>query len=105
MNAFAAAVDILFQDPNMAADAIYVTRHGEVIGPVRIIRRATDPEISYRQTPIAADATVFDMRVSEAVTPGAGDRLMIGTAHYDVQGVPTRDELQLVWTLNTRPAA
>lgn len=102
MSAFAAAVDVLFLDPNMAADGTYVTLDGEVLS-VRVIRRPTEPDIAGFDTRIAAQGAMFDVRVSDVHRPRAGERLDIGTAFFLVQGEPQLDDEGLIWTLNTRP--
>lgn len=104
MFAFAAAVDILFEDPNMAADALYITVHGEV-SSVRVIRRTPDPDIAFSDTRIVSNGSVFDIRVSEVAAPRPRDQVRIGTAFFEVQGEPVLDDLQLVWILDARPVA
>lgn len=42
MNAFAAAIDLLFEDPNMAVDALYRAGGAGSGTPVRVIRKAPD---------------------------------------------------------------
>lgn len=105
MSVFSAAIDLLFEDPNMAAEATYITVHGEIVTAARVMRRPADPDIAFGDSRISARTAVFDIRVSEVADPRAGDRLMIGTEIYLVQGTPTPDAQRLVWTLDTRPTA
>lgn len=97
-------MDVLFEDPNMAVDAVYITDAG-AISRVRVMRHSTDPEIRALGSRIAADPNVFEVRASEVSKPGAGDQLRLGSDFFDVQGKPVLDSEGLVWTLDTRPAA
>ena len=103
MNAFAAAIDDLFDDPNIATDAVY-TPAGDDPMTVRVIARRPDEIVGFGDTRIHTPTAVFDVRVSEVPAPGAGDTLEVGGETFVVQGEPERrDPDRLTWTLDTRP--
>lgn len=103
MGAFAAAVDALFADPNLARGAVYEPADGDPI-PVRVIARRADAITDFDAARLWSETTRFDLRVSEVATPRPGDRLVLDDTTYIVQGEPQRDRERLVWTLDTRPA-
>jgi hypothetical protein len=103
MSAFATAVDLLFADPNLAAEAIWQPADGEPF-PVRVIARRADEVIGFGEAQLWSEAAKFDVRVAEVPSPHPGDRLLVGAETYLVQGEPVRDRERLIWTLNTRPA-
>jgi hypothetical protein len=102
VTAFAAAVDALFADPNLARAAVYEPAEGDPF-PVRVIARRADAITEFGEARLWSETTRFDVRTSEVATPRAGDRLIIDGTTYSVQGEPTRDRERLVWTIDTRP--
>ena len=102
MTAFAAAVDALFADPNLALAATYEPADGDPF-PVRVIARRADAITEFGEARLWSETTRFDVRASEIAAPRPGDRLVIDGATYIVQGEPVRDRERLVWTLDTRP--
>lgn len=103
MTAFAAAIDSLFADPNIAQDAVYTPADGAPV-PVRVIVRRPDVVSEFAVGRIAAAAALFDLRVGEVASPRPGDRIELDGDAFLVQGEPRRDTARLVWTLDTRPA-
>lgn len=103
MTAFAAALDALFADPNIATDATYTPSGGGPVS-VRVIARSPDEIVGFGDTRIHAATAVFDVRVSEISTPTDGDILEVGGEAFVVQGQPERDGDRLIWTLDTRQA-
>ena len=104
MDAFAAAVDDLFADPNLAVDILY--RPGGVGDgvAVRAMRRAPDDEITLAETRLVTPTSMFEVRVSEVAAPADGDTITLGSAVFVIQGTPRRrDPLQLIWALDARP--
>jgi hypothetical protein len=104
MTAFAAAIDILFTDVNMSVAAVW---QADGVGPgvpVRVIRQSPDDVQEFGQARISQPTTVLDVRASEVAAPKAGDRVVIGSEAYLVQGVPQRDRDRLIWSVDTRPA-
>ena len=102
MSAFAAAMDAIFSDPNMAADAIWYPFGGTPV-PVRVIRKAPDDMTSFGAAHILSDTTLVDVRTSEMPNPKPGDGISIGTDSYVIQGEPKRDRERLIWTLELVP--
>ena len=103
MSVFAPAIDDLFADPNLAADAVYLPDAGEPIA-IRIIARRPDRVLEFGGARLHAETAVFEVRVSEVPNPRPGDRLDVGGEAFVIQGEPVRDSERLVWTLDTRPA-
>ncbi len=102
MTAFAAAMDAIFVDPNMAADAIWYP-FGATPVPVRVIRKAPDEVTTFGAAQILSDTTLVDVRTSEMPNPKPGDGISIGTDSYVIQGEPKRDRERLIWTLELVP--
>ncbi len=103
MTAFAAAIDALFADTNLASDAVYTPADGEP-KTVRVIARRSDELVGFGDTRIHSATAVFDVRVSEFPAPAEGDTLEIDGETFVLQGEPVRDRDRLIWTLDTRPA-
>ena len=104
MTAIAAAIDLLFADPNLARDAFYHPGNGGEGIPVRVIAKRPDEIVGFGETRIHAGATLLDVRVSEVADPRPGDRLVIDGETYLVQGEPVGDTERLIWTLEACPA-
>ena len=102
MSAFAAAVDALFADPNLARAASYEPADGDPV-PVRVIARRADTVADFGDARLWSETTRFDLRVSEVTSPRPGDRLVLDGETFVVQGEPMRDRERLVWTLDVRP--
>ena len=103
MNAIAAAIDLLFSDPNLARAAVFIPDGGAPV-EVRVVAKRPDEIVGFEETRIHAETTLFDVRVSEVSTPRPGDGLDIDGEAFVVQGEPVRDVEQLVWTLEACPA-
>lgn len=104
MSAFSAAIDAIFADPNMAADATWSDQGVGSPTSCRVIRRAPDELTDYGQARIRSETSIADVRVSDWPAPREKDRIDIDGESYVVQGKPLRDRERLVWTLNLRPA-
>ncbi|NOX73483.1 MAG: hypothetical protein GXP03_07635 [Alphaproteobacteria bacterium] len=104
MSAFAAAMDAIFQDQNMAVEATW-TPQGGVPLPVRVIRKAPDELTSFGAARILSDTTLIDVRVSsEMPSVKSGDTIIIGADTFTIQGEPKRDRERLIWALELVPA-
>ena len=103
-DAFSAAMDDLFADPNIAADAVYLPQAGGAGSDVRIILKQPDEVVSFSDAKIASDTLTLLVRMTDIQDPEEDDMFLIGGKNYVVQGSPVADALRLVWTLNTRPA-
>lgn len=103
MTVFAAAIDDLFADPNLAADAVFLPEGEEPVS-VRVIARRPDRVLEFGDARLHAETAVFEVRASEVPNPRPGERLEVGGETFVIQGEPVRDSARLVWTLDTRPA-
>ena len=103
MTAFAAAIDGLFADGNIARDAVYVAEGG---APqlVRVVTRRADEVTGFGDARLWSETTRVDLRVAEAPAPRPGDRIEIEGDAFLIQGEPVRDRERLVWTVDLRPA-
>jgi hypothetical protein len=104
MTAFAAAIDALFADPNLALDAVYRPGGADPGVPVRIVVRRPDRVSEFGETRIVAETTAVDVRVSDIAALAEGDTIQADGTVYIIQGEPIRDAERLVWTIEARPA-
>lgn len=106
MSAFAAAVDMLFLDPNLAVDAVYrQSASGEGI-PIRVIRSAPDQVADFNGGRFISDSIILDVRVSDVSEPRRGDRFeIVGGPVMIAVGDGTRDSERLVWKVEAREVA
>ncbi len=104
MSVFAAAIDDLFADPEIARDALWRPGGTGSGVQVRVVARRPDRIGDFGETRIVVPAATFDVRVAEAPAIAEGDTLEVEGALYVVQGKPARDSERLVWTVDTRPA-
>lgn len=103
MTAFSAAVDAIFLDANMAADAVYRASGSNSDVLCRIIQVMPDELTDYGGAAIVSDTMRIDVRVSEVTAPTEGDRFTIDGEAFLVQGAPQRDRLRLVWRAEIVP--
>lgn len=103
MTAFAAAMNAIFADANMAADAVFLPGGVPPGVACRVIRKAPDVTTDFGQGRFRSATTVVDVRVSQIAAPRPGDGLTIGADAFTVQGEPMRDAERLVWTLDLVP--
>ena len=103
MNVFAAAIDDLFADPNLAADAVFLPEGGVPVS-MRVIARRPDRLLEFGDARLHAETAILEVRVSEVPNPRPGDRLDVGGELLIIQGEPVRDRERLVWTVDLRPA-
>jgi hypothetical protein len=106
MNAFSAAINAIFSDPNMAADAVYrACGAPHVAVPCRVILTRPDLQSTFGDARITSETTILDVRLSEVPAPQAGDTVTIGTEVLVIQGEPLRDRERLAWKLEAVPQA
>lgn len=97
MPAFAAAINALFADPNIAREAIW-RAGGEGEGTsVRIVWRSPDQVTDFGGGRFVSRGRFLDVRISECGGLAAGDTFEIDGATYAVQGEPLRDDEGLIW--------
>jgi len=100
---FAAAMDDLFTDPNIAADAVYTPAAGGVGVSVRVILRRPDQISTFDEARIVSSTMVIQARISEVINPVEGDQFLINGSTCVVQGEPVADTLRMIWTIELRP--
>src|SRR5512132_254771 len=99
MTAFAAAIDALFADPNVAGAAVYRAGGADPGIAVRVIVRRPDRIGDFGDTRIASETATFDIRTSEIAEPAEGGALDVDGVTYIIQGTPVRRiEQPEVWT-------
>jgi len=103
MSAFAAALDALFADDNIARDAVYTADGGTPI-LVRVVTRRADDTTGFGDARLWSETTRIDLRVAEVPNPRPGDRIELEGEAFLIQGEPVRDRERLVWTVDLRPA-
>ncbi len=101
MSVFAAAVDMLFADPNIGRDAVYISDGGAPL-LVRIVSRQADAITDFGDARLWSETTRIDLRVAEVPAPRPGDRLEIDGDAFLIQGEPVRDRERLIWTVDLR---
>ena len=101
--AFAAAIEMLFADPNIGVEAIYTSDGGAPVLVRAVVRRA-DAVSEFGDARLWSETTRIDLRVAEVPNPRPGDRLEIDSEAFLIQGEPVRDRERLVWTVDLRPA-
>ena len=103
MSVFAAAIDNLFADPNIAREATYIAGGG---APqlIRVVTRRADDVTGFGDARLWSETTRIDLRVAEVPNPRPGDRIEIDGEAFNIQGEPLRDRERLVWTVDLRPA-
>ncbi|OIQ06736.1 MAG: hypothetical protein AUK60_05710 [Rhodobacteraceae bacterium CG2_30_10_405] len=104
MNAFSAAMNVLFADANMAADALWFAGGVGPGVPCRVIRKSPDEITPFGAGRILSETTQIDARSADIPTPAPGDLINIGLESFTIQGEPKLDRERLIWTLDTRPA-
>lgn len=102
MNAFAAGIDAIFRDPNMAKDALYRAAGGGAGVPVRVIFRAPDRIANWNEGRFVTDTIFIDVRVSDVPELAPGDTFEIGGELFEVRSEPVRDRERLCWAAEVR---
>ena len=103
MQAFSAALDLLFADPNLALDAW----HRDVAGQftkLRIIPRRADSVTEFGAARLWSETFRFDVRVSDLPNPRPQEQIQVGDETFLIQGEPARDRDRLIWTIEAAPA-
>jgi hypothetical protein len=102
MSAFAAAIDGLFADGNLARDAVYIAEGG---APrlVRVVSRRADEVTTFGEVRLWSETTRIDLRVAEVPSPRPGERIEFDGEAFLIQGEPLRDRERLVWSVGLRP--
>lgn len=100
MGIFEQTVDVLFNDDNMAADAVYVPEVGAQ-KTIRVMRSQPDVVDQFQRASIQSETTFFDVRVSDvdAFTKDK-DKIIFGGDTYVVQSARRKDIERLIWLVD-----
>ena len=98
MEAFRAALDVLFADPNLGEHALWKAGGVGPGIPVRVIRRRPDAVVEFGASRALMATVLIDLRRTEAVAIDEGDLVVIGTETFKIIGSPTSDPMGLVLT-------
>lgn len=101
--AFETALELLFADPNLGRDVVYIADGGAPVS-VRVVTRRADAVTDFGDARLWSETTRVDLRVAEVPTPRPGDRIEIDGDAFLIQGEPARDRERLIWTVDLRPA-
>lgn len=98
MDAFTAATETLFADPNIARSALWRTG-GEGAGvAVRVIAKRPDQVVGFGDSRAVLPAALIDVRRSDVPDPATGDTVEIDGDAFEIIATPVADSLRLVWT-------
>jgi hypothetical protein len=98
MDAFTAAIDALFADPNIARDALW-RAGGDGTGiVVRIITKRPDQTANFGDSRVMLPTLLLDVRRSQIAAPASGDTVEIDAETFEIIATPVIDSLRLVWT-------
>lgn len=96
--AFAAAIDAIFRDGNIAEDALWRAGGLGSGQAVRIVRKSPDEVVGFGSSRAVIVTVLIDVRVSEIASPATGDTVEIAGELFEIIGTPVRDGLGIVWT-------
>ncbi len=98
MDAFTAATDVLFADPNIARDVVWRTGGVGAGTAVRAVTRRPDQVVGFGDSRAVLPTLLVDVRRSEVSEPASGDTIEIDGEVFEIIASPTIDSLRLVWT-------
>lgn len=96
--AFAAAIDAIFRDRNVAEDALWRAGGAGAGIAVRVIRKSPDEVVGFASSRAVMATVLIDVRAAEVPSPASGDTVEVAGDLFDIIGTPVRDSLGLVWT-------
>ncbi|WIY52456.1 hypothetical protein O9Z70_13460 [Devosia sp. YIM 151766] len=102
MSAFAAGINAIFADPNMAMAALYRAGGAGAGVPVRVIFRAPDRIANWGDGRFVTDTIFVDVRVSDVPALKTGDTFEITGDLLEVRSDPVRDRERLCWAAEVR---
>ncbi|OZA05419.1 MAG: hypothetical protein B7Y02_15650, partial [Rhodobacterales bacterium 17-64-5] len=83
--AFESALELLFADPNIGRDAVYIADGGAPV-LVRVVARRADAISDFADARLWSETTRIDLRVAEVPNPRPGDRIEIEGDAFLIQG-------------------
>lgn len=99
MTAFSTALNTIFSDPNLAVEATYIPLQG-ANKSVKLLTKKPDLYEGIGQSVIDTPTLILEVKVSDCPSLIEGDRFLIGSVTYVVQGVPKRDLDRLIWLVD-----
>lgn len=105
MDAFTAATDALFADPNIARDAIWRAGGADPGITVRVVTRRPDQVVGFGDSRAVLPTLLLDVRRSQVPDPVSGDTVEFDGEVFEVIAPPTIDSFRLVWTCEAAPPA
>lgn len=103
MTAFAAAVGMLFVDPNISVEIWHRDMEGQFTRARGILRRP-DEITEFGSARLMSETTRIDVRVADISDPSPQEQILIGEETFLIHGEPRRDRERLVWTIEITPA-
>ena len=103
MTVFAATLDLLFADLNLAQEAWHRDYEGQFTR-IRVIMRRNDDVTTFGAARLVSESLRFDVRVSELPAPRPDEQILLGEETFMIQGEPIRDRERLIWTIEATPA-
>ena len=101
MNAFALAVDTLFEDPNIGDDAIV---QGSPPRTIRVVRKMPDEVERFASRQILTGTLVLEVRAQDMAGIAVGTRILVAGAMRVVRGTPEYgDPDRLIARVDTVP--
>jgi hypothetical protein len=102
MSAFAAALGVLFADPNISVEIWHRDSEGQFTRARGILRRP-DEITEFGAARLLSDTTRIDVRVADISDPRPQEQILIGEETFLIRGEPRRDRERLVWTSEITP--
>ncbi|MGO4917515.1 head-tail joining protein [Pseudogemmobacter sp. W21_MBD1_M6] len=103
MTAFAAAMALLFADPNLATEAWHRDSEGQFTR-ITVMSRRADAVTHFGDARLWSESVKVDVRVSQLPDPRPDEQILIGDETFLIQGAPVRDRDRLIWTIDLAPA-
>ena len=98
MDAFAAATETLFGDPNIARSALWRTGGVGAGLAVRVIAKRPDQVAGFGDSRAVLPTMLVNVRRTEVPDPATGDTVEIDGDLFEIIATPVADSLRLVWT-------
>ena len=105
MNAFAAALDTLFADPNLGETALWRAGGAGDGVSVRVITRQPDQVVGFGDSRAVLPTILIEVRRSQVANPASGDTVEVAGETLEIIARPTIDSLLLVWSCEAAPPA
>ena len=99
MTAFAAAIGMLFSDPNISVEIWHRDIEGRFT-KVRGILRRPDEITEFGSARLMSETTRVGVRVDDIPAPRPQEQILIGEDTFLIQGEPRRDRERLIWTID-----